>query len=57
MAPGNGSAKFEDKCENTNIEATDFAAIKKFIVEKEIGLVVVGPEDPLVKASKTTFPI
>lgn len=52
LAPGNGGTKFEDKCENTNIKATDFAAIKKFIVEKEIGLVVVGPEDPLVKGIK-----
>jgi phosphoribosylamine--glycine ligase len=52
LAPGNGGTKFEDKCENTNIEATDFEAIKKFIVEKEIGLVVVGPEDPLVKGIK-----
>jgi phosphoribosylamine--glycine ligase len=46
IAPGNGGTLLHG--ENVNIQATDFDAIKNFVVEKNIGLVVVGPEDPLV---------
>ncbi len=35
--------------ENVPIKADDFEAIKQFCVEKQISMVVVGPEDPLVK--------
>lgn len=35
--------------ENVAIKADDFEAIKQFVVEKSIDMVVVGPEDPLVK--------
>jgi len=35
--------------ENLNIKADDFEAIKQFVVENDINMVVVGPEDPLVK--------
>ena len=35
--------------ENINVSATDFESIKKIVLEKNIGMVVVGPEDPLVK--------
>ena len=35
--------------ENVAMKADDFEAIKAFIVEKEVNMVVVGPEDPLVK--------
>jgi phosphoribosylamine--glycine ligase len=31
------------------MKADDFEAVKAFCVEKQIGMVVVGPEDPLVK--------
>ena len=31
------------------MKADDFKAIKDFVVEKGVGMVVVGPEDPLVK--------
>jgi phosphoribosylamine---glycine ligase len=47
IAPGNAGTS---QCgENVNISATDFDAIKKFCLENKIELVVVGPEDPLVK--------
>lgn len=47
IAPGNPGT---DQCgENVAIKADDFEAIKDFAVEKGIGMVVVGPEDPLVK--------
>ena len=35
--------------ENVNMKADDFDAIKTFCLEKGITMVVVGPEDPLVK--------
>ena len=47
VAPGNaGTAEVG---ENVNIKADDFEAIKSFVVEQGINMVVVGPEDPLVK--------
>jgi phosphoribosylamine---glycine ligase len=47
VAPGNpGTAKI---AENVAISPTDFKAIKKFVLENGVNLVVVGPEDPLVK--------
>ena len=48
VAPGNGGTEVEDKCENINITISDFSAIQKLIREKNIKLVVIGPEDPLV---------
>ena len=48
VAPGNGGTSTEEKCVNVNIKANDFPGIRKFIIEKQIDLVVIGPEDPLV---------
>lgn len=47
IAPGNaGTGKVGT---NVNIKADDFEAIRQFVLEKNIHLVVVGPEDPLAK--------
>ena len=47
IAPGNGGT---GNCgENVAMKADDFEAIKQFCVDKAIDMVVVGPEDPLVK--------
>ena len=46
IAPGNAGTGVVG--ENVSIMATDFSAIKRFVLEKEIQMVVVGPEDPLV---------
>ena len=47
IAPGNAGT---DQCgENVNIKATDFDAIKAFCIDNDVNMVVVGPEDPLVK--------
>ena len=35
--------------ENVNIKATDFEALKVFALEREVNMIVVGPEDPLVQ--------
>ena len=46
IAPGNaGTAEVG---ENVGIKVNDFAGIGAFCVEKQISMVVVGPEDPLV---------
>ena len=50
IAPGNGGTDgVGRKGENVDIKASDFDAIKKFVVEQGVDMVVVGPEDPLVK--------
>lgn len=46
IAPGNSGTKLVG--ENVDIKVTDFEAIKKFVIDKSIQMVVVGPEDPLV---------
>ncbi|CAC9973574.1 phosphoribosylamine--glycine ligase [Flavobacterium panici] len=47
VAPGNaGTAAI---AENVAIAPTDFEAIKALVLKENISLVVVGPEDPLVK--------
>lgn len=46
IAPGNaGTASVG---ENVNIKVNDFQGIKDFCLDKQISMVVVGPEDPLV---------
>ncbi|MCS5662966.1 MAG: phosphoribosylamine--glycine ligase [Flavobacteriales bacterium] len=53
IAPGNaGTAALG---ENVNIKADDFAAVKSLCLDKEINMVVVGPEDPLVKGIHDFF--
>src|ERR1035437_4677296 len=47
IAPGNAGTAMCGT--NVEIAATDFEAIKSFVWEKSIDMVVVGPEDPLVK--------
>lgn len=53
IAPGNaGTANVG---ENVNIKADDFNAIKDFVVNNNVNMVVVGPEDPLVKGIYDEF--
>lgn len=47
IAPGNAGTALVG--ENVSIAATDFPSIKSFVLGKGIDMVVVGPEDPLVK--------
>ncbi len=47
IAPGNaGTAEVG---QNVSIKADDFEAVKAFVLDNNINMVVVGPEDPLVK--------
>lgn len=53
IAPGNaGTANVG---ENVDIKADNFGSLKDFAVEKGINMVVVGPEDPLVKGIYDEF--
>lgn len=53
IAPGNaGTANVG---ENVDIKADDFGSLKDFAVEKGINMVVIGPEDPLVKGIYDEF--
>lgn len=47
IAPGNAGTALCGT--NVNIKATDFVSIKTFVLDNHIDMVVVGPEDPLVK--------
>jgi phosphoribosylamine--glycine ligase len=53
IAPGNAGTS--DYGENVNISPTDFPAIKKFVLENDVHMVVVGPEEPLVKGIHDFF--
>jgi len=46
IAPGNAGTKKHGK--NIALSVTDFAGIKNFVLEHNIDMVVVGPEEPLV---------
>ncbi len=47
VAPGNAGTS--QLATNVPIAVTDFDAIKSFVLENQINMVVVGPEDPLVR--------
>ena len=47
IAPGNAGTK--EVGENVNIAVCDFDAIAEFVLANDVTMVVVGPEDPLVK--------
>ena len=53
IAPGNAGTS--EAGENVNLKATDFPALKAFALEKEIDMIVVGPEDPLVQGIFDSF--
>jgi phosphoribosylamine--glycine ligase len=53
IAPGNaGTSQYGN---NVNLSITDFGAIKQFVLDNNITLVVVGPEEPLVKGVTDFF--
>ncbi|MBO9633302.1 MAG: phosphoribosylamine--glycine ligase, partial [Chitinophagaceae bacterium] len=55
IAPGNAGTS---QCgTNVALSATDFPAVKDFVLQNSIGLVLVGPEEPLVKGITDFFRI
>lgn len=56
IAPGNaGTEGVGGKGVNVKIKADDFEALKVFSLENNISMIVVGPEDPLVKGVYDNF--
>ncbi len=53
IAPGNAGTALCGT--NVQMSATDFPAIRNFVLSHEIKMVVVGPEDPLVKGIHDFF--
>ena len=53
IAPGNAGTSSVG--ENVDIAATDFDALTDFVVKQQVDMVVVGPEDPLVKGIYDDF--
>src|SRR5258705_3314977 len=47
IAPGNAGTAQSGK--NISLDITDFDAIGKFCISEKIEMIVVGPEEPLVK--------
>jgi len=48
VCPGNAGTALEQKLSNISIDANDFQAIEDFCIKETIGLVIIGPEQPLV---------
>ncbi len=55
VAPGNAGTAREDKVENVDIAADEPKALRDFALQKDIGLTIVGPEQPLVAGIVDTF--
>lgn len=53
IAPGNAGTRLHGT--NVEMSATDFPAIKAFVLAENINMVIVGPEDPLVKGIHDFF--
>ena len=53
IAPGNaGTGQYGT---NINVKVTDFEGIKQIVLDKGVNLVLVGPEEPLVKGIHDFF--
>jgi phosphoribosylamine--glycine ligase len=48
VAPGNAGTALEQKITNIPIDTNDFAEVENFCRKENIGLVIIGPEQPLV---------
>ena len=48
VCPGNAGTALENKVSNASIDVSNFGEVKDFCIEKNIALVIVGPEQPLV---------
>ena len=53
IAPGNAGT--QELGENVALDLSDFDAIGKFALEKNVNIIVVGPEDPLVNGIHNYF--
>ena len=55
VAPGNAGTSLESKAVNIEISPNDIEGLVSFSKKENIGLVIVGPEDPLVDGITDAF--
>lgn len=55
VAPGNAGTALEPGCKNVDLPVNDPQALAQFALDKEIGLTIVGPEQPLTNGIVKTF--
>ena len=55
VAPGNAGTSLEPKAENIEISSSDIEGLVSFSKKENIGLVIVGPEDPLSNGITDVF--
>ncbi|KAI8887760.1 phosphoribosylamine--glycine ligase [Backusella circina FSU 941] len=55
VAPGNGGTSNGAKITNVDIGVTEFAKLTEFAVQNNVGLVVPGPEQPIVEGIQGVF--
>ncbi len=55
VAPGNAGTSLESKAVNIEISPNDIESLVSFSKKENIGLVIVGPEDPLVNGITNAF--
>jgi len=55
VAPGNAGTALEPNIENVDIAVDDLEALKRFALDKDVGLAIVGPEAPLVAGIVDSF--
>ncbi len=53
IAPGNAGTNTAGK--NVQISGNDFESVRQFVLENQVDLVIVGPEDPLVRGIHDFF--
>ncbi|MEN8224914.1 MAG: phosphoribosylamine--glycine ligase [Bacteroidota bacterium] len=53
IAPGNAGTRLHGK--NISIDSGDFTEVKKFVLSHDVGMLVVGPEAPLVEGIHDFF--
>jgi phosphoribosylamine---glycine ligase len=53
IAPGNAGTALHGT--NVSLRVTDFDAVKKFALENQVEMIIVGPEEPLVKGIVDAF--
>ncbi len=53
IAPGNAGTSLVGK--NVPVNGNDFESVKKFVIDQKINLIVVGPEEPLVRGIHDYF--
>lgn len=53
IAPGNAGTSAIGK--NVSLSPSDFPAIRQFVIDNHVGMVIVGPEDPLVNGIHDFF--